>query len=214
MNFFAHACLALERRSEPRFALGAMLPDWTRWVGSRITAIDDPELAAGARFHHAVDDAFHACPAFAARQREAVARLRALGLGRGPARGAAHVGVELLLDGALAREAHRGAGYLAALAVGPEVAHRVRWRDAGGAARLDRVIDRLREHGVPRDYADPEVVAGRVARTLTHRPRLRVPATRLPALVAWAREAEPVVRRHAPALLAQTDAGLHGRAGA
>lgn len=211
MNFFAHACLALARRAESRFALGAMLPDWTRWVDSRIAGIDDPLLAAGARFHHAVDDAFHASPTFTVWQREAHERLRGLGLARGPARGAAHVGVELLLDGVLAEDPRWDRGYLAALDAGPDAVACVRWRDPGAPTRLARVIARLREHGVPREYADPAVAADRIARTLAHRPHLRVPDAHRPALAAWAREAQPALRRDAATLLAETEAGLDAR---
>src|SRR5262245_25639403 len=101
MNYYAHARLASRRCDDAHFVLGAMLPDWTAWVGARLVRVDHPGLAAGIRFHHATDAAFHGGRRFAALVREAVDRLRAAGLERGPARGAAHVGIELLLDGAL-----------------------------------------------------------------------------------------------------------------
>ncbi len=208
MNYFAHACLALRRRDDPRFALGAMLPDWTAWLEAGLTSVSDPSVAAGVRFHHQSDSAFHGAPRFASLVREATARLRAAGLDRGPARGAAHVGVELLLDGALLAEPDACAGYLAAIEAARAAADTLAWSRPEGDPRFAQLCTRLEQQGLPRAYGDPEQVALRTARTLARRPRLRVPLSSLPALARWTRETQPALRREAPHILTETERRL------
>ncbi len=211
MNYFAHAWLASRRGDDPRFALGAMLPDWVPWVGGRLERVDDPALALGVRFHHHSDAAFHAGARFSALVREAVEHLRAAGLERGPARGAAHVGIELLLDGALLAEPSGHAPYLAALAAAPAASRHLGWSRPESARRYERVVERLSEQGLPLAYTDSDQVAERIARTLEHRPRLRVHPGEAAALARWARDVQPEVNAAAGTLIAETEAGLSMR---
>jgi hypothetical protein len=208
MNYFAHARLAATRRDDPYYVLGAMLPDWTAWVGDRLRHVEHASLAAGVRFHHESDAAFHAGARFVALVRESSRSLQAAGLGRGPARGAAHIGIELLLDGALLAEENGVCAYDAALAVAPAASLHLAWGRPESARRFEQISRRLARQGPPRGLVVPERVAAAVVRTLDRRPRLRVPPRDLPALIAWARNAQPRVRRDVPALLAETEAGL------
>ena len=61
-------------------------------------------LAAGLRFHHLTDEAFHGSRSFLEFSGQALSYLSRHGLPRGSARAVAHVGVELLLDTAFAAE--------------------------------------------------------------------------------------------------------------
>jgi hypothetical protein len=212
MNYFAHARLAASRRKDPRFALGAMLPDWLGWIGDRPRRVTDAALAGGIRFHHESDAAFHAGRRFLALVRESTAALQSAGVGRGPARGVAHVGIELLLDGVLAERDPASCFYAEALDAAPGVSPHVRWGRDASADRFTHAARRLAEDGPPRRFSDPPQLARAVARTLERRPRLRVPAEVLPAVEHWAHTAHDEVRRDATTLLAETEARLSARA--
>lgn len=173
MNFFGHAVVASwTADADGHHVLGAMLPDFAGMVGGRV---DDavlagaPGLAAGVALHHATDRVFHVLPVVAGLMRELGEALLAAGCGRGPARAAAHLGIELLLDGELARDAHAHAAYLVALGVA-DVPAAVLGPDHAGALATLRA--RLAAHGVPTDLADPAVAAHRVVRAIAGRPRL------------------------------------------
>src|SRR4029077_18435286 len=104
VNFFGHAVAARLVDDDPAFVLGAMAPDLLPLCGAVADGETSPRVGAGQAHHRSVDAIFHSSPAFPALQAWARRALRGLGLPRGPARGAAHVGIELFLDGALARE--------------------------------------------------------------------------------------------------------------
>jgi hypothetical protein len=208
VNFFGHAWLAARQGdASPGFVLGAMAPDLLAMAGRRrearaavagATAAPQTSHARGVRFHAATDEAFHAAPTFAAAQVEAAAALRAAGVRRGPARGVAHVGLELLLDGWLAREAGVPELYPCALR------HEIR-RDAAG---LGAVCRRLAVSPLPEAYADPAEVARRVAAALGRRPRLALAAGERAAVAAWARKARRELATRAPAMLVETERAL------
>jgi acyl carrier protein phosphodiesterase len=215
MNYFAHAHLAATRSDDPHFALGAMLPDWIAWIGDRPRRVAHEPLAAGIRFHHRSDAAFHAAPRFLALVRDATEALQGAGLARGPARGAAHVGIELLLDGVLlTSETGSSAAYRAALGVIPDAARHLTWSRPESGERLLRVAERLSHDGPPRHLADPDRVAQATAQTLERRPRLRIPTRQIPFVASWAREALPRVSRDAATLLAETESAIGAREGA
>ena len=75
-----------------------------------------PKVAAGQRHHLEVDARFHDNPAFAGLYTWAARALVDAGLPRGPARGAAHVGIELFLDGLLSGDVPARAAYARCLA--------------------------------------------------------------------------------------------------
>lgn len=170
MNFFGHAAVASWSSAPPAAVLGAMLPDFATMIGSRLAEAADAEVARGVDLHHATDAAFHTLPAVTGLMRELDAQLA--GCARGPRRAVAHIGVELLLDGVLAREPAYRAAYLAGIAYEPDV----QWRDDDGARRFPALLARLRARGVPDDLASPEAVTTRLGHILAPRPRLAATA--------------------------------------
>ncbi len=131
VNFFGHALAASWRGREPAFALGAMLPDFAGMCGMRLDAALDAETAAGVDYHHATDRVFHMLEPFARATAGIAEQLMARGVPRGPARGAAHVGFELCLDGALLEQEGAARAYETALAAGSDSV-------GGGVAALER----------------------------------------------------------------------------
>jgi acyl carrier protein phosphodiesterase len=200
VNFFGHAVVARWRRDEPAFVLGAMLPDFAGMCGGRIAAVEDPAVAGGVALHHASDAAFHQLERFRRLCRDAEARLRERGVGRGGARGAAHVAVELLLDGALVADRDAAASYVEAIerAHPDDLGDRIRWRAPATAERFAWLQERLAARGVPVGYRDLEVVTDRIARVLAPRPLLALAAHEVGRL-----------RAELPALEAEVHAAAH-----
>jgi hypothetical protein len=162
------------RSRRPVFALGAMLPDFAGMCGMRLDAALDADTAAGVDYHHVTDRVFHRLEPFSRGAAEIADRLIAAGVARGPARGAAHVGFELCLDGALLDESGAADAYAGALAAGsdPALERRLRWSVEDGDARWRGLCSRLAAHGQPVEYRDPARVAERVERVLARRPLL------------------------------------------
>lgn len=204
MNYFAHARVAAGQDDDPAFVLGAMLPDFAHMIGERGAGLDHPGLRSGETHHHRADAAFHRAPGFVTLVRDAAARLVATGLARGPALACAHVGVELLLDGALVGDPRADAPYLEALRAAPALRGSIRWRGPSGARRFQRLQERLAAAGPPAALRDPARVTERLARTLEPRPRLRLAAHEHPVVERWVARARPAVQRVAPRLLAET----------
>jgi hypothetical protein len=210
MNFFGHALIASWWRPSPAYALGAMLPDFAGMCRGPLPAVAHPEIAAGIELHHATDRVFHRSPAFRRPVDQLARHLVRCGLGRGPAAGAAHVAIELCLDGVLLEEDGAAGGYLAALACARQATVKAAlvWTPPENQARWEALIARLLDHGVPTDYREPDRIAERVARALSGRPLLAMDAAaqavlrrEMPAVAARAAEAAPI-------LLADLRAGL------
>jgi hypothetical protein len=203
VNFFGHAVVACWRSDAPAFVLGAMLPDFAGMIRARPPVAGHSELAEGMAFHHLTDHAFHDSPTFRALTAQANAALSAGGLRRGSARAAAHVGVEILLDAALAHDAGGRRAYRAALvsASDPELATHIAWRDDNERVRFENLCALLAERGVSDRHTAPELVALRLSRTLADRPRLALDASSEQVVCRWASAARDVVERAAPALL-------------
>jgi len=185
MNFFGHAAIAGRFRASPEFVFGAMLPDFCGMLGLGTPAATPDTLGAGVRFHHLTDHAFHELGSFRAHCRDATAWLDARGVRRGTARAVAHVGVELLLDAALAEGETARSLYLAALAAGqePELLERSRFSSEertclGGLART------LETRGIARN-PDTELVVARLERALAARPRLAIEPHDRSAIGSW-----------------------------
>lgn len=129
------------------------------------------DVADGIAFHHRTDDAFHRHVWFTDIQRTLGEALTTAGLARGPARAIAHVGPELLLDGALV--AAHGAtidSTVASMQAGVSdllplvrAEHEVRW---------DRHLQRVAHWEPAGEPHDPAAVARRLHRILDRRPRL------------------------------------------
>ena len=168
MNFYGHLTVATWTRpgqEDPRFGLGAMLPDFAGMVRARPpeTRAATP-LAKGIDNHHEVDAVFHRTPSFLALCRDGAGAMR--GARRGTVRAAAHIGAELFLDGWLHRRLPREAAYLASLEAGaPERGGaELAWQERDAAARFEALRSRLVAYGVPADVG-PAAVFGRLSTT-------------------------------------------------
>lgn len=189
VNFFGHAVVACRVSDEPAFLLGAMAPDLLPLCGAVANGETSPEVAAGEAHHHAVDAVFHAGPTFTGLTAWAARALVERGLSRGGARGAAHVGIELLLDGVLAVDARARQAYQRSLVEAEGARSPFLWRDEPSRRRWSELVHRLRTGTIPDAYRDPAFVAARVVGALRHRPRL-----------ALSRDDEPALRAFLPAL--------------
>ena len=207
MNWYAHAVVAERRFPEPLAVLGAMLPDFASALRVRLAAPPDAALAAGVRLHGETDASFHAAPEFLALQAEGRERLQAAGLARGAARAAAHVGVELALDGWLARRSPRSALFGAAVDAAVAFAEPALLFRAGfDVDRWRMLCARLRDGELPEAFARPERCAQGVERALERRPRLALAPGDREAVARWLRESEASLAERAPALLARSGA--------
>jgi hypothetical protein len=202
VNFFGHAAAARRVDDDPAFVLGAMAPDLLPLCGAVASAETSPKVAAGRAHHASVDARFHANPAFTALCAWASRSLIAAGLPRGPARGAAHVGVELFLDGVLAAETAARDVYRRSLAEADAAQAPFVWRDEESRLRWQALIARLRTGTVPDAYRDPDFVADRLIGALGRRPRLAVDA-----------RGAAVLRRFLPGLGARVAAEAQALAG-
>jgi hypothetical protein len=152
VNFIAHAVVA---GSPAPFAFGAMVPDLVKLVGGAPLDVDSSDLDAGIRSHHVVDAAFHDHPTFLVWQRVVRAELGGTRIGFA----AAHVAVELMMDGVLLARARTAPfddaiGWAHAELRGP-------WREL--AERAPEVVDA---------YRTPDGVARRTIGAISRRPRL------------------------------------------
>jgi acyl carrier protein phosphodiesterase len=180
VNFFGHAAVASWSTTSAAVVLGAMLPDFATMCGGRLERADEADVAAGVALHHATDAAFHQLPVVTGLMRELDDHLAAAGCARGPRRATAHIGVELLLDGALADEPPYRAAYLAGLAHDPQLA----WRGPADPPRFAGLLARLRGRGVPTDLRSPDATTTRLHHILAHRPLLAPSADDLRAIRA------------------------------
>ena len=214
MNFFSHAAVARHFSEKPEFVLGAMLPDFASMLGARQPAVTDATLEGGVRFHHLTDHVFHELPAFHALSHAAHAELRARGLGRGPSRAVAHVGIEIILDMTLGQGAPAQAAYLSGLEAGrrPEILGSILWPapPADTSARFADLMETLRARGVVLDTSSA-FVAERIKRTLARRPRLALGAADPPRVVDWVEAARARVVGSTPALVSELHRELERR---
>ena len=201
MNFFAHATLAREYEPSPAFALGAMLPDLVGMLGVNEPQGVDGAVRLGMAHHHEADAAFHYARAFGTLMAEGVALLKEQGVERGRARGASHVGIEILLDGVLAVAAEARAHYQAALSHGRAECAGWRWRATEDSYRVQDLCGRLTARPIQEDSWDPERVAWRVERALSVRPRFVLSGTDVAHVRRWATFFRARVQELAPGLL-------------
>ncbi|HET9542692.1 MAG TPA: hypothetical protein VFP02_06405 [Acidimicrobiales bacterium] len=175
MNFVSHMVVAQQATPEATtpLLLGAAAPDLARMARLPVATAGPPGFTAGVATHHRTDAVFHGLDWFRATNRRLVRGLSDRGVRRGPARGAAHVLIELLLDGAVLARAEHAATFArpwAALAEPDDDAlamvadeDRSQWVEF-----LGLLTDRLE----PVSYGDPRYAADRTAGTLARRPRL------------------------------------------
>lgn len=174
-----------ERSVTHHVLFGAALPDFAAMGRFRLARRPlDRWLALGVEAHHRTDDAFHHHPWFTDHSGRLRAGLETLGLGRGPARAIGHVGIELLLDGELIERRpalQRTTDSVLSLAdnrnlgvyeiVPPE-------QQAGWREHLARIADWRVAH----DHHHPAMVAERLYRVLSRRPRLSFERAQVPAV--------------------------------
>lgn len=212
MNYFGHAAVASWQATEDALAgvaFGAMLPDFSVMCGARVASGGTAHVDAGIALHHATDAVFHHAPAVSALFRDAEGRLAERGVRRGPMRAAAHVGVELLLDGVLLDDARHRAAYTAAM--GHDAAMLV-WREEGDPARFATFLARLRGYGLPEDLRRPRAAAERIFRMLAGRKLLAPEANERTAIADVLEELAPRVAVAASTVIRQVEAGLLARA--
>ncbi len=178
MNLGSHIAVAKYLHpDQPRIWLGAALPDIATIGRFRLLgSTDDEEIQAGIALHHQTDDAFHRDPWFTSRQRRLTDSLRGAGLERGPTRAVAHVGPELLLDGALLQQSDLRETINQALEqinIDSSALEPLVDVDAGADA-CDWLshLHKFAGGGLPTDYHEPPAVAARLQRILANRRRL------------------------------------------
>ncbi len=106
MNFVAHAVIAEALGCSPLQAFGSMVPDLANMVSGMTGVRSSPdlpeqELQFGSSVHVATDEAFHHHPTFVALTRLAASAMDGR---RHVNTAAAHVGIELMIDGLLLAE--------------------------------------------------------------------------------------------------------------
>jgi hypothetical protein len=220
MNFFGHAALAADhfKRENPnpeagtlgRLCVGAMLPDFVGMLRLGKPHVTDEALERGVSFHHRTDHAFHDLPSFQQLSRQTFAWLTQSSLPRGPARAVAHVGIEMLLDEVMARDAAAREAYLLALSVPLNQA--LSFDAPGDFERLETLRRNLSERAATQLGTTAEVVALRIRRTLEGRPRLATDDAGERLLREWVAVARPWVAAEAPRLLASLRAVLADQA--
>lgn len=184
MNFVGHAIVARWEEDDPRHGVGAMLPDLARMCGAATPETHDAFVRAGVRCHHRVDAAFHDTPTFLRLVSAARRDLNDRGVPRAASLAAAHVGVELLLDGAWLSAPGFARIFDAAASAARELeAAALSWPDEASGKRFVELCAHLPD--IACGYASPEIVGERVVRILSRRPRLH-PGDAAPAILAWA----------------------------
>jgi hypothetical protein len=181
MNLLAHTWVARAcGHDTPAAVLGAVAPDLATMAGVRLDrAALEGEVATGVRCHLLTDAAFHRDPRFLAGSSALRRDLVAVGVPRGAARAAGHVGWELLLDGPLLGSATEAA-FHESLVLAEQVTAAVR---PEGLARWQAFLRRRWGRRALR-YDEPGWVADRLVAMLAGSPRLRLPAHHAPDVAA------------------------------
>ena len=184
--------------------LGSALPDICNIAQVRLQNRSTSEhVQYGIELHHQTDDAFHAHRWFRDLMAETMDKLTQHGVRRGPARACAHIGPELLLDGALTaqralmkicEEAFASISNSMPLLT-PMVA------DADQEAWA-RTLTRLHDAKRPLDYRDPDTVADRMERILRNRPRLSLDKSEVEPVTKALRAMLPTIETDANWLIA------------
>lgn len=212
MNFVAHVVVAQQvtDRATTAHLLGAAAPDLVRMARLPVATTGPAGFRAGVAVHHRTDARFHELAWFRSHTRALVAGLDARGVRRGPARGAAHVLTELLLDGALLAGDHDTHGFTEAwAALGRPDAEAVAMVHPDDQGPWVEFLERLTGRLEPTAYADPLYAADRTAGTLGHRPRLAMTGDEQDALRELSVALHPRVTDEADAVLRAVVAAVH-----
>ena len=203
MNFFGHAWVAAWFSGNEPFILGAMLPDLANILRAPPPSSRHAELSAGIRMHHETDRVFHDAEAFRALEDLARLELGQAGVPKGARRALAHVGVELLIDAALAADSPAWMGYALALQFGSTEAcgAHLDWADATTRPRFSGLCERLAETASTR--SDTRRIAQRLVAALSGRPRLELSAEHVHLVEPWLATCRSQVAARLPDLLAE-----------
>ena len=204
---------------DPDFVFGSMLPDLISMLRVRMPQLSLGMLQRGVEFHRETDRVFHASRWFGELQRESFQTLLERGLRRGGARAAAHVGIELLIDGVLAESLAGSApaaplgraaseSYLAALERGAAALTSATFQQDQDAHRLRALCQRLHGAGVQHLGAGPDLAMQQLERALRGRPRLQLAPDEALELGRWARQLAPVIEARLPCLLGELQNSL------
>jgi acyl carrier protein phosphodiesterase len=217
MNFFGHALIAQRDEAtrgptRAEFVLGSMLPDFASMLRTRPPAATLDTLRAGISFHHRTDDAFHGSQSFLDFSRQASSFLGDRGVSRGTARAVGHVGVELLLDAAFAREEHANHAYLSAVACASSerVRNGIHWQTKDDHERFQQLCQNLWRRGPFQENPGSELVVERLRNILADRPRLALAPGALSVVGEWVSHAQPRISSGAPQLLREVEQRLRG----
>ncbi len=222
MNYFGHAALCHLDRDESTsrhpeveanriderapFVLGAMLPDLCAMAGLRCARSRDERVNAGIDFHMETDAVFHETRMFIEHNRRVCASLRELGVGRGPARACAHIGVEMLIDAVLVESERHLGQYTSALRWGASQLSVLGSTEFGRGwslptkLRLKGMLAHLADRGASVFEPTFDRLSARFAGALAHRPRLAPNEAELSTIASFLAE-DTRVRRDVPALL-------------
>jgi hypothetical protein len=206
VNFVAHIVVGARCGDvdDALFLTGTALPDFASMARIRLRATPG-SLGRGIAFHHATDHEFHTRAWFVELVRELRRSLERASVPDGGARACAHVGVELLLDGALITDTGtaRAVDTVYRLVASPtdeRVADAVAEPERGAwEDHLRRVTTTLD----PRGYEDPATVAGLLWRIAGRRPRLAFDRAHVPAVAAALAALQPRVAASGPAVVDQ-----------
>jgi acyl carrier protein phosphodiesterase len=207
VNFVAHAHVArLLHPSDSALAFGAVLPDLASLAAVRF---DKPQLDAsvqeGVALHHRTDAVFHGLPAFHSGSAALRRRLRQADLSTGAVRALAHAGYELLLDGCLLERRGEAEGFSRVLDEAPDVRGAI---SAGTQAHWALLLASMQQEKWWHGYGDAELVARRLWRRLSLRPRLAFEASSVPAVAEAFAECQPAIRADAEGIVTVVRSGL------
>lgn len=179
MNLGSHIAVAANLYpTQPLIWLGAALPDLAAIGRFRLLGSTTSEqLTLGISLHHKTDEVFHKSPWFTSRQRLLTDRLTQAEVPRGACKAVAHVGPELLLDGALAQQTNLNDLTSEALSEIPNHLQSLLELVTRDEQRWSHHLELIQRRGAPQDYHDPALVAERLQRILSSRPRLALDAS-------------------------------------
>jgi hypothetical protein len=187
LNFFSHVAVVAKFTQDEGIAFGSMFPDFASLLGIKVPTTQNTAILVGYELHHLTDKAFHELSAFREACHEETSKLRRFGFDRGPALAIAHVGLEFLLDCALARDEESVYLFERSLSwASPDClnAQFCGFSDEN-TVRFEHLRQRLLTVGPPMDAPKPIVIAERILRTLERRPKLAPPLSMKPQLVDW-----------------------------
>jgi len=212
MNLSGHIIVAATAWGQASAALhmASALPDIASIGGFRLTgSSDNADVTVGIAAHHKTDRLFHGHRWFLDLNRDIRAELVGLGVGRGPARAVAHVGVELLLDGHLL--AQSAGAQMNSTAFG--VLHEIHSDVASLVVDKDqdqwlRYLNKFTDRRAPINLGDPAAVAERLWMILSRRPRLMLDSNHINVVTRSLQAVKPHIDATAEDLVDELAAGL------